>query len=495
MPNQEKLENIRVRIAPSPTGPLHIGTARSALFNYLFARQNRGKFILRIEDTDIERSDPKWEKDVIQNLKWLGIEYDEGPDKKGEYGPYRQSERIKIYHKYLEQLLKQGDAYYCYCTEKELADERLLQKTKGEPPRYSGKCRALTPIQIKEYEKEGRQPVIRFRMPDQKVKFRDLIRGELEFDGALIGDFVIAKGLDIPLYNFAVVVDDYTMAISHVIRGEDHIANTPKQIAMQRALGFPTPHYAHLPLILNPDRSKMSKRNALNGGLVIPVTIQEFKEEGYLPQALVNYMVFLGWNPKNNREIFSLEELVPEFSLERLNKSGAVFNLEKLNNINGYYIRQMKSKDLIQMILQGKFLKYNLKSYSQSYIEKAINTIQERLKKLNEVQEFTRFYFQTPNYNSELLIWKNTKSEEIKRNLEMGEKVLNNLKDQDYKAEILEKVLRKLITEQKIGTGELLWPLRVALTGEAASPGPFEVAEVLGKEEVLARIKTAIEKL
>jgi len=206
-------------------------------------------------------------------------------------------------------------------------------------------------------------------------------------------------------------------------------------------------------------------------------------------------MVFLGWNPKNNREIFSLEELVPEFSLERLNKSGAVFNLEKLNNINGYYIRQMKSKDLIQMILQGKFLKYNLKSYSQSYIEKAINTIQERLKKLNEVQEFTRFYFQKPDYNPELLIWKNTESEEIKRNLEIGEKVLNNLKDQDYKAEILEKVLRKLITEKKIGTGELLWPLRVALTGEAASPGPFEVAEVLGKDEVLVRVEMAIEKL
>lgn len=495
MKNQEKNNLIRVRIAPSPTGPLHIGTARSALFNYLFAKKNQGKFILRIEDTDIERSDPKWEKDVIQNLKWLGIKYDEGPDQEGEYGPYRQSERIKIYHKYLKQLLKQGNAYYCYCTEKELADERLLQQTKGEPPRYSGKCRDLTSAQTEQYKKEGRRPVIRFKMPDQKIKFQDLIRGELEFDGALIGDFVIAKGLDIPLYNFAVVIDDYTMKISHVIRGEDHIANTPKQIAMQKALALPTPQYAHLPLILNPDRSKMSKRKAQNGGAVIPVAIQEFRKEGYLPAALVNYMVFLGWNPKDNREFFTLAELVPEFSLERLNKSGAVFNLEKLNNINGYYIRKMKSGDLTRLILRGKFLRYNLKAYSETYTEKAIKTVQERLKKLNEVQEFTRFYFQKPNYNPQLLIWKNTPQREIKINLEIGEKALAVLKDQDYTKEFLEKTLRKTIAKHKIGTGELLWPLRVALTGEAASPGPFEVAEVLGREEVLARIKTAIKKL
>ncbi len=496
MQNQAKLKNIRVRIAPSPTGPLHIGTARSALFNYLFAKKNGGKFILRVEDTDLERSEPKWEKEIIKYLKWLGIEYDEGPDKAGEYGPYRQSERIPTYRQYLEKLLKKNNAYYCFCTEKELADERLLQKTLGKPPSYSGKCRDLSPDQIKKLEQTGRKPVIRFRVPDQKIKFQDLIRGELEFDCGLLGDFVIAKGLSIPLYNFAVVIDDYLMRISHVIRGEDHIANTPKQILMQEALGFPRPEYAHLPLILNPDRSKMSKRKAMeNGGVAIPVTVREFKKMGYLPEALVNYMVFLGWNPKDNREIFTLSELVQAFSLEKVHKGGAVFNLDKFNNINGYYLRQMKIGDLVKMIAKGGFLKYDLKNYTPDYIATALFTVQERLKKLDEVQELTRFYFQKPDYNPELLIWKNAPIAKIKKNLEIGERALALLKNQDYTKEFLEKTLRQTISDYKMDVGGLLWPLRAALTGVQASPSPFEVAEVLGREEVLERIKTAIKKL
>jgi len=495
MQNQVKPKNIRVRIAPSPTGPLHIGTARSALFNYLFAKNNGGKFILRVEDTDIERSDPKWEKEIIQYLKWLGIKYDEGPDKTGEYGPYRQSERIKTYRQYLEKLLKQNNAYYCYCSEKELADERLLQKTLGKPPAYSGKCRNLTSAQIAECKKQNRKPVIRFRVPDQKIKFRDLIRGELEFDCSLFGDFVIAKGLNIPLYNFAVVIDDYLMKISHVIRGEDHIANTPKQTLMQEALGFPRPEYAHLPLILNPDRSKMSKRKAQNGGVVIPVTVREFKNMGYLPEALVNYMVFLGWNPKDNREIFTLPELIQAFSLEKVNKGGAVFNLDKLNNINGAYLRKMKIGDLVKMIAKGKFLKYDLKKYSKTYIAAALETVQQRLKKLSEVQELTRFYFQKPDYNPELLIWKKIPRGEIKKNLEIGEKTLVVLKEQNYTQELLEKALRQTINDNKMEVGGLLWPLRAALSGEKASPSPFEIAAVLGKKEALNRVRAAIEKL
>jgi len=492
MTNQKNLEkNVRVRIAPSPTGPLHIGTARSALFNYLFAKKYKGEFVLRIEDTDLERSRPAWEEDIITHLKWLGIEYDEGPDQKGEYGPYRQSKRIKTYRKYLEQLLKQGNAYPCFCTEKELADERHLQKTKGKPPRYSGKCRNLSENQIRKYKKQGKKPVFRFKIPAQKIKFQDLIRGELKFDCSLFGDFVIAKGLNIPLYNFAVVIDDYLMQISHVIRGEDHIANTPKQILMQKALNFPGPHYAHLPLILNPDRSKMSKRK--QGSL--PVTVKDFRKKGYLPKALINYMVFLGWNPKDNREIFSLSELIKEFSLDKVNKGGAVFNLKKLDSINASYIRKIGTKTLTQMILDDNFLEIDPQKHPFDYIQKAIKTIQERLKNLSEVQAFTRFYFKKPEYPASLLIWKKIPLNQIKENLQIGESVLEKMKTQDFTISKLEEELKKAITENKIGTGDLLWPLRVALTGKQASPGPFEVAWVLGRKETLARVRSAIAKI
>ncbi len=491
MKNQKKSKKIRVRIAPSPTGPLHVGTARSALFNYLFAKKYKGKFILRIEDTDLERSRPAWEEDIITHLKWLKIEYDEGPDQKGEYGPYRQSKRVKTYRQYLEQLLKQGNAYPCFCTEKELADERHLQKTKGEPPRYSGKCRNLSENQIEKYKKEGKKPVFRFKIPAQKIKFKDLIRGEVKFDCSLLGDFVIAKGLNIPLYNFAVVIDDYLMQISHVIRGEDHIANTPKQILMQKALDFKSPLYAHLPLILNPDRSKMSKRK--QGSL--PVTVKGFREQGYLPQALINYIAFLGWNPKNNREIFSLPELVQEFSLKKVNKGGAVFNLAKLNSINSYYIRKTETKALTQMIIDDNFIKIDPKKHASDYIQKAIETVKERLKNLSEVQAFTRFYFKKPEYPASLLIWKKIPLSQIKKNLKIGESVLEKMKTQDFTISKLEEELKKAITENNIGTGDLLWPLRVALTGKQASPSPFEVAWVLGRKETLARVQSAITKI
>ncbi len=498
MPKEPKRKSVRVRIAPSPTGPLHIGTARSALFNYLFARQNKGKFILRIEDTDLERSEERWEKNIIENLKWLGMDYDEGPTEskeREEYGPYRQSQRIASYRSYLEKLLKKNQAYYCYCTEKALADERTFQRTKGEPPRYSGKCANLTPAQIKQFKKQECKPVIRFKIPAQKITFDDLIRGQLTFDATLLGDPIIAKDLNAPLYNFAVVVDDYLMKITHVIRGEDHIANTPKQIAMQEALGFPRPQYAHLPLILNPDRSKMSKRQQLAGGQVIPVTIQEFKEEGYLPEALINYMAFLGWSPKDNREIFSLQELIAEFSLAKVNKGGAVFNLQKLNDLNGYYLRQMPLKNLTQLILKQNLLKYNLQDYSQEYIEKAIATVQERLKKLSEVQEYTRFYFEKIDYPASLLQWKKMTAAQIEQSLEIAQEVLKKTDPQDFTPNKLEEILRRTLEREKIGAGEFLWPLRVALTGLAASPSPFEVAWTLGKDESLRRVTTAIKKL
>ena len=305
---------VRVRIAPSPTGNFHFGTARTALFNFLFAKKEGGKFILRIEDTDLERSDEKYTKDIIEQLQWLGIQWDEGP--------YRQSERLSIYEKYLKQLLDQGNAYYCFCTEEQLEQQREEDKNKGVTPIYHGTCRSVSAEEVTRRHETGERSVIRSRVPDLtgSIKFHDLIRGDVAFDAALIGDTVIAKDVRTPLYNFAVVVDDYEMKISHVIRGEDHISNTPKQIMLQQALGFSQPQYAHLPLILNPDRTKMSKRAG-------PTAIAEYRQLGYLPEALINFMAFLGWNPKTEQDFFSLDELVKAFSLEGVGKGGAVFNI------------------------------------------------------------------------------------------------------------------------------------------------------------------------
>lgn len=382
---------VRTRFAPSPTGFLHIGSARTALFNYLFAKKNEGVFILRIENTDQERSKPEYEKDIMETLSWLGIEWDEGPilslqNQKskiksqternetrrsknkvlfssqselqqemkqslndhqkyiGDYGPYRQSERREIYTKYLKTLLAEDRAYYCFCSEEEIEAQRQYQLSIGQPPHYSGKCSRLTKEETDKLFKEGKPAVIRFRTPVKKVQFNDLIKGEIEFDTTLLGDFVIAKNLSSPLYNFACVVDDFEMKISHVIRGEEHISNTPKQILLQEALNLPSPKYAHLPMILAPDRSKLSKRYGAVG-------ISEFKKEGYLPEALVNFVAFLGWNPGGDREIYSMNSLIKEFSLSRIQKGGAVFNIKKLDFLNGFYIRQKSIDKLVELCL------------------------------------------------------------------------------------------------------------------------------------------------
>ncbi len=496
-------DKIRVRIAPSPTGYLHIGTARTALFNYLFAKNQSGKFILRIEDTDLERSDEKFTKEIIESLDWLGIDYDEGPDIGGGYGPYRQSERLEIYKKYLKQLLDEDRAYYCFCTEEELEKKREAMLKKGEPPIYSGRCADLNERQIKKFFEEGRKPIIRFRMPAKKIVFEDLIRGILEFDTKLIGDIAIAKNLETPLYNFAVIVDDYTMEISHVIRGEDHISNTPKQIALIEALGFPKPKYAHLPLILGPDRSKLSKRHGAT-------SIREYREQGYLPEAMLNFMVFLGWNPKTDQEIFSKEELIKIFSLKNINPSGAIFNIEKLNWLNGHYIRKMDLTDLTEkciphleksdLINKIEERKWKIIKTGESIIfdqlKKIVALEQDRITKLTDLPEFSHFFFEKElSYDKELLVWKKMKPEKVIENLKLLENLLKNIETKNFNKSFLEKKIKKLIENKKLGVGETLWPFRVALTGLSASPPPFDVAEVLGKKKVLQRIKKAINLL
>ena len=331
----QKPGKIRTRFAPAPTGLLHLGGARTALFNYLFAKKYQGVFVLRIEDTDIERSRPEYEKDIIENLKWLGIEWDEF---------YRQSERQKIYAQYIKKLLEEDKAYYCFCSEEELEAQRQYQLSIGEAPRYSGKCANLSPEEVEKLKESGKLAVIRFRVPAKKIEFNDLIRGKIEFETSLLGDIVIAKNLSTPLYNFTCVVDDFEMKISHVIRGEEHISNTPKQILLQEALNFPSPQYAHLPIILAPDKTKLSKRHGAIG-------ISEFKKDGYLPEALVNFMAFLGWNPGGEREIYSLPSLIKEFSLEKVQKGGAIFNIKRLDFLNSFYIRQRSVEKLTELCL------------------------------------------------------------------------------------------------------------------------------------------------
>lgn len=481
---------IRTRIAPSPTGFLHIGLARTALFNYLFAKKNQGVFVLRIENTDLERSSVEFEKDIIENLKWLGIEWDEGPDIGGKYGPYRQTERIDIYKKYLEKLLNEDKAYYCFCSEEELEVQRQYQMSQGLAPKYSGKCANLDKERVKNYLAEGKPSVIRFRVAAKKVSFNDLIRGKVEFDSGLMGDIVIAKNLNSPLYNFAVVIDDFEMKISHVIRGEEHLSNTPRQILLHEALDLPLPQYAHLPMILAPDRSKLSKRHGATG-------VKEYREKGYLPEALINFMAFLGWNPGDEREIYSIASLVKEFTLEKVQKAGAIFNIKKLDFLNGFYLRQKSLEKLTELCLPY-FIEAGLvikEEINLEYLKKIVAIYQERLKKISEIVELTDFFFKDKlEYDRGLLKWKDMEDKEIKSSLDKLEKILSKIKTEEWEKQRLENVL--LPEAEKTGDrGKLLWPLRAALTGKEASAGPFEIAEILGKEKTLKRIKEAKELL
>jgi len=479
-------KKIRTRIAPSPTGYLHIGTARTALFNWFFARQNGGDFILRIEDTDLERSDKKFEKDIIESLKWLGLDWDEGPTIEAEiqnpkskiqkyvgaYGPYRQSERLDSYEKYLHKLIDENLAYYCFCTKEQLEDDRQAMLTQGLAPKYSGRCRLLKPEEVEVKLKSGENHIIRFKMPETKITFKDLIRDSVTFDAGLMGDIAIAKDIKVPLYNFAVVIDDYEMEISHVIRGEDHLANTPKQIALQKALGFPHPHYGHLPLILDPDRSKMSKRYSVT-------SIKEYRDQGFLPDALINFIALLGWHPKDDREILSRDVLVKEFDIDRIQKAGAVFNEEKLEWVNQQYLKRYDNKTLASLLKIGGFVRGEP---SERLLTGAIELTKERMKKLSDFPELAGFFFELSDYPSELLIWKDVSRE----------KTLENLK---ALLEIIPDVAAVMKLAEERGRGEVLWPLRAALSGKQASPGPLEIMEVLGKSETAKRIKNAINKL
>ncbi len=439
-----------VRFPPSPTGFLHIGGARTALFNYLFARQNGGKILLRFEDTDSERSKNEFETNILESLNWLGLIMD------GK--PVRQSERTEIYKKYLKKLVDSGAAYVSrevnYESEKE--------------------------------EHKKRAEVIRFKNPNQKIKWNDLIRGEIEFDTTELKDFVIAKSLEEPLYHVAVVVDDFEMGITHVIRGEDHISNTPRQILIQEAIGAPQPLYAHIPLILAPNRSKLSKRHGA-------VSVLEYKKMGYLPEALTNYLAFLGWNPGDHRELFTLDDLIREFDLSKVQRSGAIFDVEKLNSLNKEYLKKGDIKNIVQAILSAHA------GMLPSVAQKLAPVILERVSRLGEIKEMSvagefDYFTGTPEYPAQLLVWKGENDLSVTaRNLEETKKLIEKLDEKSMTKETLKENLWNFATEK--GRGSVLWPLRVALSGREKSPDPFTLGEILGKTELLRRIDSAVESI
>jgi nondiscriminating glutamyl-tRNA synthetase len=484
---------VRVRMAPSPTGPLHIGTARTSLYNFLFARHVGGTFVLRIEDTDVARGGEAFERQIIEGLHWLGLSWDEGPqvaggEDTGPFGPYRQSQRMDRYAAEAQRLLASGSAYRCYCTPDELDAERREQEARREPPRYSGRCRTLSDEERQAFEAEGRTFAIRFAVPPEKVAFDDIIRGKVEFDNALLGDFVIVRTDGMPLYNFVAVVDDAAMAISHVLRGEEHLSNTPKQIALYRALGYEIPHFGHVPLILNPDRSKMSKRKS-------QTALSAYREQGYLPEALVNFLAFLGWSPGTEEEIFSLDELASRFEIEKVHKAGAVFDADRLDYLNGTYIRSLGDEQLALRL--RPFVPAIL---DDSAIVRLVPLVRERLVRLADVVDLASFLWEPDAvvaswYDSTLLPPKGGGPSDALRALERTRQVVAELDAADFAADVLDDRCRAAATELGMKPGDFFKPIRVALTGRTISPPLFASMELLGRDRCLARIDEALGKL
>jgi len=478
------VDKVRVRFAPSPTGPLHIGGARSALFNYLFAKKLGGRFVLRVEDTDLERSSSVAEENIMDSLRWLGIEWDEGPDAGGPYAPYRQTERLEFYHASVGRLMETGHCYYCFCSEEELEQERQELMAKGELPRYLGRCRSLIPEEQAELRAQGRLPVVRFRVPaGQIVIVDDLVRGQVLFDSDGIGDFVIVKSDGIPTYNFAVVIDDLTMRITHVIRAEEHLPNTPRQILVYQALGVPLPKFAHVSLILGPDRSKMSKRHGAT-------SVQQYREMGYLPEALINFLALLGWAPEGEREIFSLEELVQEFSLDRVAKNPAVFDQDKLEWISGYYIRQTPVERLAELgmiyLQSAGYLPQNPSAADMELARKLFGAVRPYLANLSQVTQFGPLFFadmvELSAEAKEVLA-----EEQVPRVLELFSHKLATT--QELEPQAVKGLLKSITKELKLGGRQVFQPLRAAITGQIHGPELHDIIPVIGRERIFGRIK------
>jgi glutamyl-tRNA synthetase len=484
-------EKVRVRFAPSPTGYPHVGNIRTALFNWLFARHHGGSFIVRIEDTDVTRKVRGAVKAILDSLRWLGLDWDEGPEVGGKYGPYFQSERLELYKETADRLISQGDAYYCYCSPERLEAMRAEQIKRKQPPGYDRHCRDLTPEERAKKEAEGIVPVVRFKVPlEGSTRFKDLIYGDVVFEHNTLDDFILLKSDGYPTYHLANVVDDHAMKVSHVIRAEEWISSTPRHLLLYKALGLEPPQFVHHPMILGPDRAKLSKRHGA-------VSILDYREQGYLPETMFNFLALIGWSLDDKTEIISRQALIDNFSLERIGKTGAIFNREKLDWMNGVYIRSLTADEFFEAAqpylmtdeAAGKAL-----IEDEKYVREILPLVQERARTLLEVVELTQFFFiDQPDYDASLLIAKNMDAESTVKALKAAQAKLNQLSAFD--ADSLEGVLRPLAEELGLKTGQLFSVLRVAVTGRTAAPPLFQTMAVLGKERCLKRIEAALKKL
>ena len=468
---------IRVRMAPSPTGFFHVGSARTALFNYLFARHHGGTFVLRIEDTDMQRNDATFEQIIYDGMEWLGLNTDENPQDGGDFGPYRQSERFDIYREYCEKLIASGQAYRAYETTEELASVKEQQQANKLPPRYNGAHRDLTPEQRAAFEAQGRKPVVRYRVLEGETSWTDLARGLISWNNREIDDFVIQKSDGSPTYNFACAVDDALMKISHVIRGEDGLSNTPRQILLGQSMGFLVPQFAHLPFLLGKDRSKLSKRHGA-------VNLLDYASEGILPQAMFNYLALLGWNPGGGetQEIFTRDELIEKFSLEGVNKAGAIFDVEKLQWMNVQYLKQMPIDQFIE--LARPFLsEINLEDDIE-YSKAALDMARERIHNISEIGGAATYFFRDDYTLDEAGKTKHLTDVSLPRLKQLHEKFAAL---PEWNHDAVEGAIRGLATELTIKPAELIHPSRMAVSGRTVGPSVFELLALLGRERVLRR--------
>lgn len=481
-------KKLKVRFAPSPTGPFHIGGARSALFNWLVARHANGTFLVRIEDTDLERSSRESEENIKASMKWLGLNWDEGIDVGGPNGPYRQTERLDLYKKEVQRLIDEGKAYYCYCSEEELEKERQEQLAEGKTPVYSGHCRHLTPEQIEAYKKEGRKPVVRLVVPTDKVYVvDDMVRGHVEFQSSGVGDFIIMKSDGIPVYNFAVVVDDAFMGVTHVIRAEEHLSNTPRQLAIYEALGYEPPKFGHISLILGSDHKKMSKRHGAT-------SVTAYKDMGYLPDAVVNYLALLGWAPKGEQEIFSREELIQQFSMDRVSSNDAVFDIEKLNWINFQYMKKLSEDELLDFTLpflvKAGFVTLPLSDEKRDWLKQVVWYVRDHLYYGAQVVDNVRMFFEpVPEITDEELktMMQSEDSQTILRTFADALKELPS-----FDADSIKTCFKKVMKDTGIKGKAAFEPTRVALTGATHGPGMYEMIALFGLEETEKRLQAAL---
>lgn len=479
------MKQIRTRFAPSPTGFLHVGGLRTALYNYLFAKKNGGKFLLRIEDTDQNRIVEGAVENLISTLNWSGVDYDEGPYKEGDYGPYIQSQRLEIYKKHARQLVESGNAYQCFCTHERLEQVRAKQIEMHLPPSYDRLCRSLNPEQVIEKLINNTPHVIRMKIPlIGEITFEDVVRGKVSIANKILDDQVIIKTDGFPTYHLAVVVDDHFMEISHVIRGEEWLPSTPKHILLYNFFGWEVPLFAHLPLLLNPDKSKLSKRQG-------DVAVEDFKAKGFLKESIINFIALLGWHPSDDREIFSFDELINEFTLERIGKSGAIFNIEKLQWLNQQHIRKLSAEEIF-ILLKNEFDKEGWLKYPEEYILKVINLMKERVLLLPDFVNLCKYFYEEPTSFTEESILKNWKDDSVNT---IKSFVAELEKITDFTSVKIEESLKLFAVNIQVKPGIIINPLRLLISGTNVGPSVFHMAELLGKTKVLARINFGIQKL